>query len=115
MTAKQFRSTAAWQRARARVLRGATHCAKCGGALRRDLGPRHRLAPTVDHVRPLAYVDLGTPEGRALATDPANLRAMHYGCNASRGAGGRRRVPTVWNLNEVARGMARRAPIEAQL
>ena len=121
MTAKSFRSSAAWQRARARVLRGARVCSICGGALRFDVHPRHRLAPSVDHVRPLRQINLNTAEGRALAVDPAWLRATHLGCNAARGAGGRRRrrrvpAPQVWNLNEVAREVAaRRASVEAQL
>lgn len=104
MTAKQFRSTAVWQRARAVALRNASACAICHGALgplRTDLGPRHPLAPSVDHVRPLAGIDLATPEGRALAVDQALLRVAHYGCNARRGAARRR------GNRPVARGVRR--------
>ena len=33
--------------------------------------------------------ELDPDEQRALALDPANLRVVHYGCNARRGAGRR--------------------------
>jgi len=93
MTPKRFRSTAAWQRARALALRGATHCALCGGALRFDVRPRHSLAPSVDHVRPLATLDLNSAEGRAVALDQALLRPCHVGCNSTRANVSRRGRP----------------------
>lgn len=91
MTPERFRSTAAWQRARARALRGATHCAICSGALLFDVRPRHPLAPSADHVRPLATLDLNTAADRAIALDPALIRPCHIKCNSSRGDGGRPR------------------------
>ena len=103
MTPKQFRSSAAWQKARARALRGATTCSGCGRVLRTDLGPRHSSAPSVDHRIPLASIDLDTLEGRALAVDPEHLTVMCIGCNSKRGAryGARKRsVPQVWDLND---------------
>jgi 5-methylcytosine-specific restriction endonuclease McrA len=54
--------------------------------LRLDVGSRHRLYPSVDHVVPLVDLDLATAAGRALAVNPAMLRVTHRGCNASRGA-----------------------------
>ena len=93
MTPQRFRSTAAWQRARARALRGASHCAICGGPLRFDVRPRHPLAPSVDHVRPLAMLDLNTAADRAVALDPALLRPCHIGCNSTRANVGRRDQP----------------------
>lgn len=103
MTPSQFRSTAAWQKARARALRGASVCHICGGLLRRDLDPRHPQSPSVDHVRPLATLDLSTHADRMIALDPSNLRPCHLGCNSSRGARmPKRKVPTVWNLNDYA-------------
>jgi len=91
MTPQRFRSTAAWQRARARALSGATHCALCGGALRYDVRPTHPLAPSVDHVRPLEDLDLNTAADRAIALDPALLRPSHQSCNSARGNGGHSR------------------------
>ena len=87
MTAERFRGTAAWKRARKLALKGATHCALCNQELRFDVGPRHPLAPSVDHVTPLATLDLSTAAGRAVAVDQALLRVAHLGCNARRGAG----------------------------
>jgi hypothetical protein len=86
MTSRQFRGTAAWKRARKIAQRSANGCALCGGAFRLDLGSRHRLYPSVDHVIPLARIDLSTAAGRALAVDQSVLRVTHLGCNASRGA-----------------------------
>jgi 5-methylcytosine-specific restriction endonuclease McrA len=86
MTARQFRGTYAWKQARRNALRGAYACAICGGPLLLDAGRYHRLYPTVDHVFPLARLDLATAAGRAVALDQANLRVVHNACNASRGA-----------------------------
>jgi 5-methylcytosine-specific restriction endonuclease McrA len=86
VTARQFRGSAAWKRARRIALQSAWGCALCGGPFRLDLGCRHRLYPTVDHEIPLARIDLRTAEGRALAVNQAFLRVTHNGCNASRGA-----------------------------
>lgn len=86
MTAAQFRGSAAWKRARRIASLRATVCAICGGAFRRDLGHLHPLAPSVDHVSELATLDLDTVVGREAAVDQANLRVVHFGCNASRGA-----------------------------
>ncbi len=86
MTARQFRGSYAWKRARRIALQGAWGCAICGGPFQVDRGPRHRLYPTVDHVIPLANLELATPAGRAMAVNQAILRVAHNGCNASRGA-----------------------------
>jgi len=86
VTAREFRGSYPWKRARRQALRCATVCELCGAPFRLDLGPRHRLAPSVDHIVPLSRLDLGTPEGRAWAVDPALLRVAHLGCNARRGA-----------------------------
>ena len=91
MTPERFRLTAAWQRARARALRGATHCALCGGALRFDVRPRHRSRPPLTMFARSATLDLNTAADRAIALDPALLRPCHIKCNSSRGDGGRPR------------------------
>jgi 5-methylcytosine-specific restriction endonuclease McrA len=108
LTAKQFRSTAAWQRARELKLQGATHCAICQLPLYPTAPARSKWSSTVDHVIPLHNIDLGTADGRALAVNPAWLRAAHTGCNSKRGnrTAAKRRAPRVWNLTEVARRMA---------
>jgi hypothetical protein len=94
VTPREFRSSIAWKRARANARRNATVCEICGGELRRDLGPRHKLAPSVDHVEPLARLNLNSSADRALAVSQNMLRVTHLGCNARRGAGQRqRRVP----------------------
>jgi 5-methylcytosine-specific restriction endonuclease McrA len=81
------RGGAAWRRVRALVLKDATVCAICGGALRRDVHPRHPKAPSVDHMIPLkATRALDAQSQRSMALDPALLRAVHYGCNSARGA-----------------------------
>ena len=86
MTSRQFRGTAAWKRARKIAQRSAYGCAICGGPFRLDLGSRHPLYPSVDHVLPLADIDLTTAAGRAIAVDQSMLRVAHLGCNGSRGA-----------------------------
>jgi 5-methylcytosine-specific restriction endonuclease McrA len=81
------RGGAEWNRVRAMVLKGATHCDICDGALDFDAPPRSRWAPSVDHVVSLkAMRDLDPIAQRRLALDPTNLRPTHYGCNARRGA-----------------------------
>ena len=72
------RTTARWKRIRLAVLAHATHCAACGRPLRHDLKSPHPLSPSVDHIHPVALG--GDPY------DPGNVRAMHFGCNASLGA-----------------------------
>jgi len=72
------RSTARWQKLRAEFLALSTHCARCGQPLRPDLKAPHPLSSTVDHIIPIAAG--GDP------FDWGNLRAMHYGENASLGA-----------------------------
>lgn len=62
--------------ARARVLEHATHCWLCGKPLRFDVGPRHPLAPSVDHL--VAVVDGGVDVVE-------NMLPAHYGCNSRRG------------------------------
>jgi len=86
VTAREFRGSYAWKRARRIALRSAWGCAICGGPFRLDLGPRNSLYPSVDHVIPLARIDLSTAAGRAVAVDQSMLRVTHLGCNASRGA-----------------------------
>ena len=81
----------AWRRARSIARKNATHCSLCGGPLDPNALPRTKGATSVDHVYPLATLDLSTHEGRALAVDQAYLRVAHQGCNASRGAAWRAR------------------------
>jgi 5-methylcytosine-specific restriction endonuclease McrA len=50
---------------------------------------RHPRSPSVDHIVPLS---LDPTRGN----DPANLRAMHFGCNSSRGDGTHQRVSRAW-------------------
>lgn len=54
-------------------------CQLCGKAIKRDALVPHPLAPTIDHIVPLAAG--GTHE-------PANAQAAHFMCNAMKGAGG---------------------------
>jgi 5-methylcytosine-specific restriction endonuclease McrA len=65
----------------AHAIEHGTPCPRCGKPLdpAGTWPPRHPLSPSVDHRVPLS-VD------PSRAHDPSNLRAMHYGCNASRGA-----------------------------
>lgn len=49
---------------------------------------RHPLSLSVDHILPLSAGGAGN--------DPANLRVLHYGCNASRGDGTHERVSRAW-------------------
>jgi len=86
MTAREFRGSAAWKRARRVALQSAYGCAICGGAFVVSAGCRHPRYPTVDHVIPLARLNLATAAGRAMAADQSSLRVVHNGCNASRGA-----------------------------
>ena len=72
------RTTARWKRLRLEVLALATHCAHCGRPLRHDLKAPHPLSPSLDHIHPVALG--GDP------FDRGNVRAMHFGCNASLGA-----------------------------
>jgi hypothetical protein len=109
LTAKQFRSTAAWQRARELKLRGATHCAICQYPLIPGAPPRSRWSTSVDHLVELDRLNLSTAAGRAQACNQAWLRVTHLGCNAKRGnayKAAKRRAPHIFNLNEVARRMA---------
>jgi hypothetical protein len=88
------RTGTAWWRARQRVLDQATHCAICRQPLDFDAPPKSSRSPSVDHIVPVSQTKhLPLDEQRRLAVDPSNLRAVHYGCNASRGAG-RGRKPT---------------------
>jgi 5-methylcytosine-specific restriction endonuclease McrA len=53
-------------------------CWLCGLPVRYDLGPRHTLAPTVDHV-----IEVDRHE-----VDPFDTRLWrlaHFGCNSTRG------------------------------
>ena len=89
------RSTARWQRLRAEFLALSTHCAACGRPLLPHLKAPHPLSSTVDHIVPIAAG--GDP------FDWGNLRAMHYGENASLGA----------SLGNRMRGARRRRPSRA--
>jgi len=105
-TARQFRGSYAWKRARRTALRGASVCALCGGGLRFDVGFRHPLYPSVDHVLPLAELDLTSWQGRMMAVDQRLLRVVHLGCNASRGAtqgNAQRREPPMPGPRPVSR------------
>ena len=72
------RSTAAWQRARLRVLAEESRCWICGSSEFVDV-PRHPRSRSVDHVVALKV------GGRLI--ERGNLRLSCYGCNASKGAG----------------------------
>jgi 5-methylcytosine-specific restriction endonuclease McrA len=69
---RQFRSTAAWQRARAAQIKREPWCAACGheGSTDNPL--------TADHIVPVA-------EG-GVRLDGTNLRTLCRRCNSSRGA-----------------------------
>jgi 5-methylcytosine-specific restriction endonuclease McrA len=81
MTAKQLRSSPRWKCVRLQALRGATHCAICGGQLVPDAPPRSPMSSSVDHR--VALANGGAP------FDLSNLRVAHLGCNARRGTGRR--------------------------
>jgi hypothetical protein len=103
VTPSQFRSTSAWQRARAAVLSRSSHCALCQRPLYPDAPPRSRWSSSVDHVYPLHDLDLSTAAGRALAVNAAALRAVHVGCNSKRGcrtAAAKRRVPRIFGATD---------------
>ena len=72
------RSGATWKRVRAAVLAGADTCTRCGTWISDALPPGHRHKATADHIVPLDV----RPD---LAHDPANLRAVCWSCNSSRG------------------------------
>jgi 5-methylcytosine-specific restriction endonuclease McrA len=74
------------------VLDGADVCAICGRPLDPEAPARSRWASSVDHIAPLkAMRGLDAAEQRQLALDPANLRAVHVGCNTRRENVSRRR------------------------
>jgi 5-methylcytosine-specific restriction endonuclease McrA len=111
LTPSEFRSSTQWQTARKRKLAaaGATHCSVCGRVLRTDLGPRHKAAPSVDHLIELDRLNLATEAARRLACDPSLLRVVCVSCNSRRGSAygaAKRRVPRIFNLTEVARRQA---------
>jgi 5-methylcytosine-specific restriction endonuclease McrA len=85
----------AYRKVADRILSMATVCAICGRPLDFNAPARSRWSPSVDHVLPVSRT-AGLPEltRERLATDPENLRATHYGCNARRGNRRRRRVHT---------------------
>jgi 5-methylcytosine-specific restriction endonuclease McrA len=85
VTVDQFRGSTYWKTARRIALSRATVCAICGGSFVTSRGHRFRLYPTVDHIRPLAELDLRTSAGLAAAVDQQNLRVVHGCCNARRG------------------------------
>jgi len=74
--------TGAWRKLRARVVKNATHCALCGQPLVPDAAPRTRWSTSVDHVVPRSLGGPTLPHNWQ-----TNLRAVHYGCNSSRGNG----------------------------
>jgi hypothetical protein len=82
----------AYRQARARVLAGATLCSLCGEPLDLDAAPRSPMAPSADHILPVSMLaGLDPKTAQQLAADPAGLRPAHVSCNASRGAGRKRR------------------------
>jgi hypothetical protein len=100
MSAKRHpgRGGAAWERARALALANADLCAICGYSIDREAPARSRWSASVDHLVSLkAMRGLDAGEQRQLALDPANLRVVHYGCNARRGSG-RRVALGCWKL-----------------
>lgn len=95
MSAQRPISSRAYRRAASRLHSAAQAndlpCAICQLPIDWTAVPRTRWAFSADHI-----VERDT--GGHL-TDPANLQATHYGCNARRGAeyGNRKRTtPTVW-------------------
>jgi 5-methylcytosine-specific restriction endonuclease McrA len=66
-------------------------CAKCGLPIDPPgIWPhRHPKSPSVDHKVPLS-------KAPSRAHDPDNLRAMHYGCNSSRGDATHEHVRRAW-------------------
>jgi 5-methylcytosine-specific restriction endonuclease McrA len=89
------RDTRRWRRLRLQVLRGATVCAICGRELDFAARPCSRWSPSVDHI--VALDRGGAP------FDLSNLRATHFGCNASRGVGRGRSVRPVLQQQEPVR------------
>jgi len=89
--------SSSYRKARAALLRNATHCAICGQPLDHAADGRSRWAPSADHIVPLSL-------GGSL-TAPSNLRAVHYGCNSARGngttvgRGTRRRKAAPWSAS----------------
>jgi len=87
------RAGEAWRKVRAYVLRNATHCAICGGALDFDAPPRSPKSPSVDHLVPISSTSTFSPDDqRRLALDPTLLQAVHLGCNSRKGARSTRRI-----------------------
>ena len=82
------RSTHRWQLLRRVMIPAASLWALCGRPLIHDAPPRSKWTPTLDHIVPLSRG--GDPY------DTANLRVVHYGCNASRGNGTRRVTSRDW-------------------
>jgi 5-methylcytosine-specific restriction endonuclease McrA len=80
------RSTHRWQLLCRSLIPRAILCAICHRPLVHGAPARSRYSPSVDHIVPISLG--GDP------FDRANLRVVHYGCNASRGNGRRgRRTP----------------------
>jgi hypothetical protein len=75
VTERDPRSTAEWRRLTRQLTAAATHCAACGGELRKTDPPRTRWRPSVDHVLPVA-------DHPHLAYTVSNLRVVHVGCNS---------------------------------
>ena len=72
-------------------------CYRCGGYVDKSIAlvnPRHRWAPSLEHIVPLAQ------GGDRLSKDNAAL--SHYGCNSTYGPGGR--VPKVTTAGVRTRG-----------
>lgn len=94
MAGHPIRGSHAWRLVRAAVLRDATVCSLCGRPLDFEAPARSAMSPSVDHVIPLKAMrgyDEATRREMAFSID--NLRAVHYGCNARRGAGRPVKVP----------------------
>jgi hypothetical protein len=73
------RSTYRYRKARATwLLTAGDVCWCCGLRVRYDVGPRHTLAPTVDH---MSEVDRGEVD----PMDMRHWRLAHFGCNSTRG------------------------------
>ena len=70
------RSSRIHREMRARAQRDGGVCGICGGGVPPGRG-RHRGAPSIDHIVPLA-------EGGGTTYD--NLQVVHYGCNSRKGS-----------------------------
>lgn len=103
MASNRGRTGKKWQTARTIILAEHTHCGICGGKVDRQQpaylvgkdGRRRRnpLAPTVDHIKPLAEQGIDAQEDLR-RNGLTNLQLAHFKCNNQKGSNhGRQREP----------------------